>query len=1078
MEAAAQQEPDVWVAVTQAAAGELEVIDVSRSPRQFAFLSGARKLEVLERIAAAPEALRIIKVDGLGLDNSHAPALANMLRRQATHELSAERNNLTEAGLLQLAEALEESGQRSSLATLVVGNQKVALSTLALTRLLDGMQACPSLVALRLGQLRDDSVRKRHQALTITNTETKRRRRRATGAEDGGRGGSSSAADATGDGAEGGAECGASSTPRRVSSAMKPRAVSGSLIERLSSIEKAVGAVIEDAVSEVDWAEEARRVASSDPGGLLGLKQPSASATPEAAPAAGRVAPPATALQTPARARSSSAVLALERAPSESPPSVATSTVASAATSQVYTMTNNSLWLRAQEEERRAVVRAFGSNCTLTTVVMANAAVNDAVAELWGGVLQRNRTITSLNLESNTIGSAGLEALAAAVRHGIAPLKELKLANQKGLPISQRSEEALAEALEYNTRLCKLSLDQRSTRARDLVAKYLRRNVDKARTLRRASTDVTCAAVGKALTSASASASASPSPSPSASPSPRPSGASSELAASVSMGTALSFSGSGGTCAGACGVGCSSLGECSAACARVSLDGTSAAGTGTGSALNHGAVLGRPRPTRGRRASSRGGGSRAAEAAPSEAAPSEAVANEPLSSEASNAATEEAAETAAAVVRAAAEAAAAEALAAEAAAAEAAAAEAAAAEAVADEAAAAEAAADEVASEREAVAEGARQKEEAVEARKEAELEEPRKDAEAAEAARRKAENAGAARTDAVVAEVARRPAEAKAASWQTKPDAQALVQREAETASRIEEEATTRAAAAAAAARVAQDARAAAAAAATAQAEAVKVSGAAAEAEAAGLPEMMSVAEDTNEPAPLPPPHPSPPPPHAPEPVDPPPPLPPPAPEPPTAPATPPAASDLRTSELKAAVEDLETGQMVMGGRLACAAASAASAAVGGAASSSSAFTAAARHEAAAASPSHTPLSDCPLLDPEYARAEVDAAAGDGTTYRGGASCCPAVLRRLCCWLELLSRSGQRKPLLTPEARVISCTAAADASMGCSPPPSPGRGSQSGKSSVSSSPPGSGGGQRRRVSREHAAKEVTRILE
>ena len=59
---------------------------------------------------------------------------------------SLPRNQLSEAGLLQLADALLAiEGGHARLTMLAVANQKGALSTLALTRLLDAMAMTPSL---------------------------------------------------------------------------------------------------------------------------------------------------------------------------------------------------------------------------------------------------------------------------------------------------------------------------------------------------------------------------------------------------------------------------------------------------------------------------------------------------------------------------------------------------------------------------------------------------------------------------------------------------------------------------------------------------------------------------------------------------------------------------------------------------------------------------------------------------------------------------------------------------------------------------------------------------------------------
>ena len=143
-------------------------------------LSAEKKVEAISRLATAPPSLTHINLAGGGLDNSHAPLLAQMLRRPTLERANFERNGLSEVGLLELANALsEEAGDAAAraLSDLSVANQRAALSTLAITRLLDGMAARPSMTRLGLGQLRDDGARKRHQQVTMANTEAKRVRR-------------------------------------------------------------------------------------------------------------------------------------------------------------------------------------------------------------------------------------------------------------------------------------------------------------------------------------------------------------------------------------------------------------------------------------------------------------------------------------------------------------------------------------------------------------------------------------------------------------------------------------------------------------------------------------------------------------------------------------------------------------------------------------------------------------------------------------------------------------------------------------------------------------------------------------
>jgi hypothetical protein len=62
-------------------------------------------------------------------------------------------------------------------------------------------------------------------------------------------------------------------------------------------------------------------------------------------------------------------------------------------------------------------------------VAVANCAINEELGTLWGAVLERNRTLTSLSLESNTLQTESLEAISKALAATPA-LRELRLANQ------------------------------------------------------------------------------------------------------------------------------------------------------------------------------------------------------------------------------------------------------------------------------------------------------------------------------------------------------------------------------------------------------------------------------------------------------------------------------------------------------------------------------------------------------------------------------------------------------------------------------------------------------------------------
>ena len=151
-----------------------------------------------------------------------------------------------------------------------------------------------------------------------------------------------------------------------------------------------------------------------------------------------------------------------------------------------YSLTGEALWGRAKPEERLALVRAFASNSHVVCFELANSGAPDAIAEAFGDALKSNATLTSLNLESNAIGTAGVKALASGVKANTS-LRELKLANQKGASATQAAEEELAAAVSSHPKLTKLTLDAKSTRARDTIEKALRANQDRARQERRTS---------------------------------------------------------------------------------------------------------------------------------------------------------------------------------------------------------------------------------------------------------------------------------------------------------------------------------------------------------------------------------------------------------------------------------------------------------------------------------------------------------------------------------------------------------------------------------------------------------------
>ena len=376
-----------------------------------------------------------------------------------------------------LAEALIELGEQGTVVDLSVANQRSHLSTLAISRLLDAMEACPEMIKLGLGTLRDDGIRKRHQQITMANTEAKRirrssLRRSAAGGEDDATGlapntpwspmshSSSSAASSNPS-----SEPGSPNRPLRVKSN-----ASSALLERMSSIEGSVAAAIDEMNTvAVDWAHEARCIAQSE-------------AHPEPALVGARELPNAAAAAGGGGGSGGGGAA-------------------------YYSLSGSMAWLKATDDERRGVIEALATNTTIATLNLANCNISDGLGAAFGDVLRANSTLTCLNLETNALSSAAIESIARSLQDGGgARLRELKLANQR-VTCSQRSEEALAEALWACTTLVKLSFNSyRSTRARDLVSRGLARNVEAERSHRQRRKTEAAVSAGEATTSPTSSA--------------------------------------------------------------------------------------------------------------------------------------------------------------------------------------------------------------------------------------------------------------------------------------------------------------------------------------------------------------------------------------------------------------------------------------------------------------------------------------------------------------------------------------------------------------------------------------------
>ena len=168
--------------LTRVAASDpsLNVLDLSGSTR-FMSLTAKQKGQAIGLLAQG-QALETLVLNSLRLDNTSAPALADMLRHNnSLLSVSLEGNSLTEEGLVAIAAGLEG---HPALCELTVANQRAPLSNAAVSALLQAMEGTPSLLKLGLGALRDNGARWRLQAATMRNTERMRQRRQRRGSFD------------------------------------------------------------------------------------------------------------------------------------------------------------------------------------------------------------------------------------------------------------------------------------------------------------------------------------------------------------------------------------------------------------------------------------------------------------------------------------------------------------------------------------------------------------------------------------------------------------------------------------------------------------------------------------------------------------------------------------------------------------------------------------------------------------------------------------------------------------------------------------------------------------------------------
>ncbi|XP_016101370.1 leiomodin-1-like [Sinocyclocheilus grahami] len=177
---------------------------------------------------------------------------------------------------------------------------------------------------------------------------------------------------------------------------------------------------------------------------------------------------------------------------------------------------------------------ALKTNTHIKVFSLANCRADDHVAYAIAETLRNNKSITSINLDSNLLTSKGVMALIHALQHN-STLTELRFHNQRHI-IGGKSEMEMTKILKENTTLLKLGYHFELAGPRMTMTSILSRNMDRQRQKRlqeqkqaqaqgtgdkKDSLEVPKPGFGKSSPRASPRPSPIPSPIPSPAPSPK-----------------------------------------------------------------------------------------------------------------------------------------------------------------------------------------------------------------------------------------------------------------------------------------------------------------------------------------------------------------------------------------------------------------------------------------------------------------------------------------------------------------------------------------------------------------------------
>ncbi|NXP05647.1 LMOD3 protein, partial [Thinocorus orbignyianus] len=124
-------------------------------------------------------------------------------------------------------------------------------------------------------------------------------------------------------------------------------------------------------------------------------------------------------------------------------------------------------------------VNAMKKNKNVKTFSLANVGADDNVAFALANMLRENRSVTTLNIDSNFISGKGIVAIMRCLQYN-ETLTELRFHNQRSM-LGHQAEMEIARLLKANTTLLKMGYHFELPGPRMVVTNLLSRNLDKQR---------------------------------------------------------------------------------------------------------------------------------------------------------------------------------------------------------------------------------------------------------------------------------------------------------------------------------------------------------------------------------------------------------------------------------------------------------------------------------------------------------------------------------------------------------------------------------------------------------------------